>query len=111
MKRFFSTPLTLKFLQAFVGSDVKGVSVRILKQHHVSEKTRARVSNGEVIRLPQFYNVFRFALLSKRTRWEKLKLVMQLMDQLEQDYHSVYPEDPPVLEEGFEKALHQMVTK
>ena len=36
---------------------------------------------------------------------------MQLMDQLEQDYHSVYPEDPPVLEEGFEKALHQMVIK
>jgi hypothetical protein len=36
---------------------------------------------------------------------------MQLMDQLEQDYHSVYPEDPPVMEEGFEKALHQMVTK
>ena len=43
MKRFFSTPLTLKFLQAFVGSDVKGVSVRILKQHLVSENTRARV--------------------------------------------------------------------
>jgi hypothetical protein len=36
---------------------------------------------------------------------------MQLMDQLEQDYHSVYPDDPPVMEEGFEKALHQMVTK
>lgn len=43
MKRFFSTPLTLKFLQAFVGSDVKGVSVRMLMQHHVSRKTRARV--------------------------------------------------------------------
>lgn len=43
MKRFFSTPLTMKFLQAFVGTEVKGVSVRVLKQHHVSEKTRARV--------------------------------------------------------------------
>lgn len=43
MKRFFSTPLTMKFLQTFVGTEVKGVSVRVLKQHHVSEKTRARV--------------------------------------------------------------------
>ncbi len=43
MKRFFSTPLTLKFLQAFVGNGVKGTSVRVLKQHHVSENTRARV--------------------------------------------------------------------
>lgn len=43
MKRFFSTPQTQKFLQTFVGFDVKGVSVRLLKQHHVSEKTRARV--------------------------------------------------------------------
>jgi hypothetical protein len=40
-----------------------------------------------------------------RTRWEKLKPVMQLMDQLEQDYRSIYPEEPPVIEEGFEKAL------
>lgn len=43
MKRFFSTPHALKFLQAFVGSEAKGATVRILKQHHVSEKTRARV--------------------------------------------------------------------
>ena len=43
MKRFFSTPQALKFLQAFVGTEVKGVSVRILKQNHVSENTRARV--------------------------------------------------------------------
>lgn len=42
-KRFFSTPLTLKFLQQFVGMGVKGASVAILKRHHVSENTRARV--------------------------------------------------------------------
>jgi hypothetical protein len=43
--------------------------------------------------------------------WEKLKLVMQLMDQLEQDYRSIYPEELPVMEEGLEEALRQMVTK
>ena len=43
MKRFFSTPLTLKFLQTFVGTDVEGISVRVLKQHHVSQNTRERV--------------------------------------------------------------------
>ena len=34
---------------------------------------------------------------------------MQLLDQLEQDYHDIYPEEPPVLEEGFEEALWQEV--
>ena len=43
MKRFFSTPMTLKFLQAFIGTEVEGVSVRILRKHHVSKNTRARV--------------------------------------------------------------------
>ena len=36
---------------------------------------------------------------------------MQLLDQLEQDYHNIYPEEPPVLEEGFEEALWQMLMK
>ena len=69
------------------------------------------MQNGEVLRLPQFYNVLRFALLSRHTRWEKLKLAMQLLDQLEQDYHDIYPEEPPILEEGFEETLRQMVMK
>ena len=33
------------------------------------------------------------------------------MDQLEQDYRSIYPEEPPVIEEGLEESLRQMVTK
>jgi len=43
MKRFFSTPQTLKYLQLFVGTEAQGVSVRVLKQHHVSQNTRMRV--------------------------------------------------------------------
>ena len=34
---------------------------------------------------------------------------MQLLDQLERDYHIIYPDDPPILEEGFEEALRQIV--
>jgi hypothetical protein len=34
---------------------------------------------------------------------------MQLMDQLEQDYRSIYPEEPPVMEEGFEEALDDLL--
>ncbi len=43
MKRFFSTPLTLKFFQQYVSKGVKGVTVAVLKRHHVSENTRAVV--------------------------------------------------------------------
>ena len=43
MKRFFSTPLTLSFLNQLVGTEVEGVSVRVLKLHHVSPKTSKRV--------------------------------------------------------------------
>ena len=40
MKRFFSTPLTLKFLQQFVGMGVKGVSVAIQTSSCQREYTR-----------------------------------------------------------------------
>ena len=53
----------------------------------------------------------RFALLRRRTRWDKLVLVMQILDQLERDYHDIYPEDPPVIDEGFEEALKNVVLK
>lgn len=43
MKRFYLTPMTQRFLQAFIGMEAKGVSVRMLRKYHVSEKTRARV--------------------------------------------------------------------
>ena len=33
---------------------------------------------------------------------------MQLLDQLEKDYQTIYPDDPPVLEEGFEEALRKV---
>lgn len=64
-----------------------------------------------MIKLPQFYNVFRFALLSRRTRWERLVLAMKVLDQLEHDYHDIYPLDPPVMEGGFEETLRQIVIK
>ena len=38
-------------------------------------------------------------------------LAMQIMDQLERDYHDIYPEDPPVIDEGFEEALKNVVLK
>ena len=37
-------------------------------------------------------------------------LAMHLLDLLEQDYRTIYPEEPPVLEEGFEKALKDLIT-
>ena len=55
--------------------------------------------------LPQFYNVLRFALKRKKTRWEKLLLAMQVLDLLERDYLTVYPDEEPVIEGGFEEAL------
>lgn len=36
---------------------------------------------------------------------------MQILDQLEQDYRDIYPEDPPVIDEGFEEALKKIVIK
>ncbi len=43
MKRFFSTPLTMKFLKQFLSSENEGVSVRVLKRHHISRNTKSRV--------------------------------------------------------------------
>ena len=36
---------------------------------------------------------------------------MQLLDQLESDYRTIYPEEPPVLEDGFEGTLRDIILK
>ena len=34
---------------------------------------------------------------------------MQLLDQLEQDYHTIYPEEDPILPEGYEQTLRDLI--
>jgi len=38
-------------------------------------------------------------------------MAMQLLDRLEQDYREIYPEEPPIIESGFEEALRDLVLK
>jgi len=61
------------------------------------------------LKLSQFYNVLRFALGQKKKRWEKLVMAMQVLDLLEQDYREIYPNEPPLLEGGFEKAMKDIM--
>ena len=36
---------------------------------------------------------------------------MQILDLLEQDYLTIYPEDAPILEQGFERTMRDLVLK
>ena len=48
-------------------------------------------------------------MLRKQTRWERLLLLCQVLDQLESDYRSIYPDEKPIVEGGFEETLRDLV--
>ena len=53
----------------------------------------------------QFYAIVRYFLKTEKSKMAKVKLVMQVMDELEKDYREVYPEEEPVIDGGFVQAL------
>ena len=48
-------------------------------------------------------------MLRKQTRWERLLLLCQVLDQLESDYRSIYPDEKPIFESSFEETLRDLV--
>ena len=41
--------------------------------------------------------------------YRKWELIAELLDRLEEDYLSAYPDEPPVFDEGFKEALRKLV--
>ena len=52
--------------------------------------------------------MLRFVLQRKKTRWEKLLLICQVLDLLEQDFHEIYPDEEQVIEDGFEQTAKDL---
>jgi hypothetical protein len=48
-------------------------------------------------------------MLRKQTRWERLLLLCQVLDQLERDYRTIYPDEKPIIDSGFEETLRDLV--
>lgn len=48
-------------------------------------------------------------MLRKQTRWERLLLLCQVLDQLERDYRTIYPDEQSIIEGSFEETLRDLV--
>ncbi len=58
--------------------------------------------------LPQAYRLLRFALKKRKSLWEKLLIIAQFLDRLEEDYQTAFPGEVAPMEGGYEAALRKL---
>ena len=100
MKHFNRTEKTLKGLIDVILGGSHDV-VRTLKAAgHMSQKSVNHALEGRVS-LPQFYCLFRSALMKKHGSKAKQEFIAQVFKDLEADYQELYPDDEDPLEGVF----------
>ena len=55
--------------------------------------------------------LLRAVLASEHNDLRKLERVCEILDLLEQDVHTIYPQEAPPLKDGFLGTLHRILTK
>ena len=108
MKRFTKTQKALGALTDTILGDSTNV-VRTLKvAGHMNEDSVKHVSEGYA-RNTQSYSQLRSSLKKFHSTRDQVMQIMDYLDNIEEEYHKIYPNDPCPMEGGYKASFERFV--